>query len=88
MPEYGPNETTSGGAYMMNRTRLFYQDQYMTADILPSTTTVDISSSSRGSGSVSTSNSTLLHYPRGSSTERRTSVGSGCATYAADSPRR
>ena len=88
MPEYGSNDATGGtGAYTMNRTRLFYQEQY--AAELPGPS-VDISSR------ATTSAASTLHYPerpvqlleRGSSAERRTSVGSSPTTYAIDSPRR
>ena len=84
MPDYSSNDI--GGAYTMNRTRLFYQDQY--AAELPSAT-VDISR-------ASTTAASSHHYPerpyplreRGSSSERRTSVGPSSLTYALDSPRR
>ena len=70
----------------MNRTRLFYQEQYA-AEM--ANTTVDM-------GRTSTTAASTHHYSdrsfplrdRGSSSERRTSVGPNSLTYAVDSPRR
>ena len=86
MPEYSSNDA-DGGAYTMNRTRLFYQEQY--ANDFPGGDTVDISRASTTAASSNPySDRQYQHRERGLSSERRTSVGPSSHTYALDSPRR
>ena len=88
MPEYSSSDGTSiTGAYTMNRTRLFYQEQYA-AEMAG--TTVDISSraTTNAGSSLQFSERPGPLRERGSSSERRTSVGRTSTSYAFDSPRR
>ena len=84
MPDYSSSDI--GGAYTMNRTRLFYQEQYA-AEL--SNTTVDMGrTSTTAASSHLYSDRSFPLRERGSSSERRTSVGPTSLTYALDSPRR
>ena len=88
MPEYSSNDVSgTTGAYTMNRTRLFYQEQYA-AEMAG--TTVDISSraTTAAASSLQFSERPVPIRERGSSSERRTSVGPSSTAYALDSPRR
>ena len=84
MPDYSSGDV--GGAYTMNRTRQFYQDHYATE---LQGTTVDISrTATTAASSHHYSDRSFPLRERGSSSERRTSVGPSSMTYALDSPRR
>ena len=88
MPEYSSSDVaTMSGAYTMNRTRLFYQEQYA-AEI--ANTSLDISShaATAAASPMNYSERPILVRERGSSAERRTSVGPSSSAYALDSPRR